>query len=277
MSKKNRGDRQVLHVQGLSYWAPANIGPYSQAITVNERIWMSGQIGLMPSCLTLPSPPSLAMETALSFQHVERIKNALKAGSGGGWNGFAQVVLYWLANSSDIVHVKQASMIYEMEAGVPTLFIAVKSLPRNALVEKQVLYHTGRCLLMDDDDDEPISYPRVPVTNEGDILDMGASIHWEVSYFEDTGASCAVVCIRGTGNPQRLSVKLKAVPALGLLWTRALSIRLFYQLSRSCFLSPLTQNLFEPNDHPPITPIPCRFISTREEDDWDYALCILGN
>ena len=27
-------ERQSLHVQGLSYWAPANIGPYSQAITV---------------------------------------------------------------------------------------------------------------------------------------------------------------------------------------------------------------------------------------------------
>lgn len=27
-------DREALHVQGLSYWAPANIGPYSQAIRV---------------------------------------------------------------------------------------------------------------------------------------------------------------------------------------------------------------------------------------------------
>jgi len=26
--------RQALHVQGLSYWAPANIGPYSQAVVV---------------------------------------------------------------------------------------------------------------------------------------------------------------------------------------------------------------------------------------------------
>jgi diphthine-ammonia ligase len=26
--------RQALHVQGLSYWAPANIGPYSQAVRV---------------------------------------------------------------------------------------------------------------------------------------------------------------------------------------------------------------------------------------------------
>lgn len=30
------GARQALHVQGLSYWAPANIGPYSQAITVRR-------------------------------------------------------------------------------------------------------------------------------------------------------------------------------------------------------------------------------------------------
>ena len=27
-------DRQALHVQSLSYWAPANIGPYSQAVVV---------------------------------------------------------------------------------------------------------------------------------------------------------------------------------------------------------------------------------------------------
>jgi diphthine-ammonia ligase len=33
-AEHNRSDRQALHVQGLSYWAPANIGPYSQAIKV---------------------------------------------------------------------------------------------------------------------------------------------------------------------------------------------------------------------------------------------------
>lgn len=34
-AESSPADRQSLHVQGLSYWAPANIGPYSQAITVN--------------------------------------------------------------------------------------------------------------------------------------------------------------------------------------------------------------------------------------------------
>ena len=35
------GDRYALHVQGLSYWAPANIGPYSQAIMVCKvLVWV---------------------------------------------------------------------------------------------------------------------------------------------------------------------------------------------------------------------------------------------
>jgi len=33
-AEKSAAERQALHVQGLSYWAPANIGPYSQAIIV---------------------------------------------------------------------------------------------------------------------------------------------------------------------------------------------------------------------------------------------------
>lgn len=53
------------------------------------------------------------METALAFQHVERVINALKTSSGGGWNGYSQAVLYWLAKSSDITHAKKACDAYE--------------------------------------------------------------------------------------------------------------------------------------------------------------------
>jgi diphthine-ammonia ligase len=31
---EGHNQREALHVQGLSYWAPANIGPYSQCIKV---------------------------------------------------------------------------------------------------------------------------------------------------------------------------------------------------------------------------------------------------
>ena len=90
----SRGQRETLHVQSLSYWAPANIGPYSQAVTVRQtssfnvsktsqpcskvdnRTFISGQIGLIPATLDLPNPREFALECALSCQHARRIANA---------------------------------------------------------------------------------------------------------------------------------------------------------------------------------------------------------
>lgn len=37
-SNLDHQNRHSLHVQSLSYWAPANIGPYSQSITV-RIVW----------------------------------------------------------------------------------------------------------------------------------------------------------------------------------------------------------------------------------------------
>lgn len=31
----NNVKRETMHVQGISYWAPANIGPYSQSVVVS--------------------------------------------------------------------------------------------------------------------------------------------------------------------------------------------------------------------------------------------------
>ncbi len=46
-AEESPSERQALHVQGLSYWAPANIGPYSQAITVslvcNHALWLGAR------------------------------------------------------------------------------------------------------------------------------------------------------------------------------------------------------------------------------------------
>ena len=35
---RSKYERQVLHVQSISFWAPANIGPYSQAVKVSFNI-----------------------------------------------------------------------------------------------------------------------------------------------------------------------------------------------------------------------------------------------
>lgn len=78
-------ERHGLHVQSRSYWAPANIGPYSQAVGIpvltpasvtGLRSWsIAGQIPLVPSSMSLPPPSetSQQMQIVLSLQHLWRI------------------------------------------------------------------------------------------------------------------------------------------------------------------------------------------------------------
>lgn len=86
--------RQGLHVQGRSYWAPANIGPYSQAISVRlplgngngaegqerdaagEIVYIAGQIPLVPASMEVFSPHSFRAQALLSLQHLWRIGRA---------------------------------------------------------------------------------------------------------------------------------------------------------------------------------------------------------
>ena len=91
-------ERKALHVQSRSYWAPANIGPYSQAISIpqpssedeDSHVWtvcVAGQIPLIPHTMSLPAsdnsteiPSSndfdernFKLQTVLALQHLWRI------------------------------------------------------------------------------------------------------------------------------------------------------------------------------------------------------------
>ena len=98
-----RDARQGLHVQSRSYWAPANIGPYSQAMSIplqgaaGRLVYIAGQIPLEPASMELVSPAlalalgsvSLVTEqpgwmaeytlrTVLALQHLWRIGSAMQ-------------------------------------------------------------------------------------------------------------------------------------------------------------------------------------------------------
>ncbi|KAH7916170.1 hypothetical protein BJ138DRAFT_1169482 [Hygrophoropsis aurantiaca] len=278
-------DRQALHVQGLSYWAPANIGPYSQAIMIDERIFISGQIGLIPSSLALPSPPSLAEETALCFQHVERVKAAFKANT-GDWEGHTQASIYWIVDPRDVRHVRMACDVFGLnqvrriaissslaqplqEFNNPTLIVAVKSLPRDARIEKQVLIHSGRCMVADEDG-ELTTQSKTPSYAEDDLVTDSGKIHWEASHFDEINASCAIIFVRG-----KILNQFQLLP-LSSFWSRTLSIRLFHRLSQEDIWSSPIGAVFSSGNVPPITTIPCRFIASQDEDNWDYAIYLMA-
>ncbi|KAF2221366.1 hypothetical protein BDZ85DRAFT_275072 [Elsinoe ampelina] len=87
--------RAALHVQSQSYWAPANIGPYSQAISLGlpspsdtgpapSLVHIAGQIPLIPATMEMYTPQSLSPsdlaleQTLLSAQHLSRIAQTMK-------------------------------------------------------------------------------------------------------------------------------------------------------------------------------------------------------
>ncbi|KAJ5701759.1 hypothetical protein N7488_009307 [Penicillium malachiteum] len=85
----SRKQRQGLHVQSRSYWAPANIGPYSQAMSVplqNEKsklVYIAGQIPLEPASMNVGTEGDSWIEgyrlrAVLSLQHLWRIGEAME-------------------------------------------------------------------------------------------------------------------------------------------------------------------------------------------------------
>ena len=85
--KGRREQRRGLHVQSRSYWAPANIGPYSQAISINHGkendrliIYIAGQIPLVPATMEFldreageSTLDAFSKQALLSLQHLWRI------------------------------------------------------------------------------------------------------------------------------------------------------------------------------------------------------------
>ena len=110
VAPKDGKSRKGLHVQSRSYWAPANIGPYSQAITVPtssrdgtecELVYVAGQIPLNPASMELyspfgpDSPETFKHQAVLALQHLYRI------GAAVGVRRWASVVAFITSPSAD--------------------------------------------------------------------------------------------------------------------------------------------------------------------------------
>ena len=73
---KQQSTISTMHVQSISHWAPANIGPYSQATWVDGVLHIAGQIGLIPGSMELPQ--DVGIQAKLAMQHLIRVINVYK-------------------------------------------------------------------------------------------------------------------------------------------------------------------------------------------------------
>ncbi|KAH3902004.1 related to Putative ribonuclease YLR143W [Saccharomycodes ludwigii] len=73
MNEQLDRNKNGLHVQGISYWCPCNIGPYSQATwnqdLNNQLTYVSGQIPLIPSTMEIVNKRSGEYSSVVALRH----------------------------------------------------------------------------------------------------------------------------------------------------------------------------------------------------------------
>ncbi|CAI7565118.1 unnamed protein product [Penicillium pancosmium] len=142
VDRGTRNARQGLHVQSRSYWAPANIGPYSQALSIplevgesgsehrqNDQtrlVYVAGQIPLEPASMEMATAAATpngsesafgdySHRATLSLQHMWRIGEAMQV------NWWAGAVAFLVRGGNDQTQIRtQARIAWELWKNIHT-------------------------------------------------------------------------------------------------------------------------------------------------------------
>ncbi|NLD86826.1 MAG: RidA family protein [Clostridiales bacterium] len=112
--------------------APAAIGPYSQAVVVGNLIFTSGQIPLNPETGVLEGE-NITEQTHRVCKNLEAVLSA----AGGSLQSTVKTVCF-LADMADFTAFNEVYAQYFTEKPARSC-VAVKELPRGALVEVEVI------------------------------------------------------------------------------------------------------------------------------------------
>ena len=113
--------------------APAAIGPYSQAIEVGNMLFASGQLGLDPETGDF-APGGVKAQAEQSFRNIQ----AILAEAGYTMENVVKTTVY-LADMADFVAVNEVYAAQFSGDFPARSAVAVKTLPKNGLVEIEVI------------------------------------------------------------------------------------------------------------------------------------------
>lgn len=108
--------------------APAAIGTYSQAVRVDNTVYLSGQIGLDPN--TMMMVEGIEAQVHRVFQNLRAVADA----AGGSLNDVVKLNIY-LTDLAHFAKVNEIMATYFHQPYPARAAVGVASLPRNALVE----------------------------------------------------------------------------------------------------------------------------------------------
>lgn len=108
--------------------APAAIGTYSQAVRVDDTVYLSGQIGLDPDTMTLVD--GIEAQVNRVFQNLRAVADA----SGGSLDDVVKLNIY-LTDLGHFAKVNEIMATYFSQPYPARAAVGVATLPRGALVE----------------------------------------------------------------------------------------------------------------------------------------------
>ncbi|KAM9381335.1 diphthine--ammonia ligase isoform 1-T1 [Phaethornis superciliosus] len=186
-----RDEKLVMHVQSISHWAPASIGPYSQSIKVGDVLYCAGQIALVPCTMQLVSG-GIRTEARVSLQHVGRVLQAMSQET--ALHHIITATCYvtdskhipiahsiWQKKLQECKKVEDSEMCHDVTAVCGLLTVVVIShLPRDAAIEWHVVAVV----------DDPLQRKHFAMK----MLSEGFQI--ECESVESSSASCGSISVR---------------------------------------------------------------------------------
>lgn len=109
--------------------APAAIGPYSQAVKVNNIVFLSGQIPLDPKTMELVKG-DIAVQVTRVFENLKAVAEA----AGGSLDSIVRICIY-LTDLSHFSVVNEAMVKYFTAPFPARTTIGVSALPKGSSVE----------------------------------------------------------------------------------------------------------------------------------------------
>lgn len=124
--------RQIIHTNG----APQAIGTYSQAVRVDNTVYLSGQIGLDPQSMQLVD--GIEQQVHRVFKNLAAVAEA----SGGSLQNVVKLNVF-LTDLGNFALVNSIMAEYFKEPYPARAAVGVASLPKGALVEADAVLHLG--------------------------------------------------------------------------------------------------------------------------------------
>lgn len=117
--------------------APEAIGTYSQAIKINNLVFISGQIPLVPETMVLISD-NIELQIQQTFKNLEAVIKA----SGGNLENIVKLTIYLM----DLNHFPLVNQYMEtifLKPYPARAVIGVAALPKNSLIEADAILMLG--------------------------------------------------------------------------------------------------------------------------------------